>query len=65
MKKPFNIDADPMNADWAKHTWDVDLPTNPVDMRAWLKECGMSVSEFRKSPLYQFNVEKMPWLKEV
>ncbi len=59
-----NIDADPMNADWTKRTWDAGLPRNPRALRRWLKRQGITPEQFRRSPLYRYNVKRMPWIEE-
>ena len=58
----IELDADLHNADWTKRTW--DLPARNVDeLRAWLKEQGMMAAAFKRLPVYQFNVDKLPWLR--
>lgn len=59
------IDADPMNADWSKQTWDVSLPQSLEEMREWLHKRGMTAEEFRRLPLYKYNVDKIPWLRDL
>ena len=66
MPKPFNIDADPMNADWTKQSW--DLPYRDAkSLRAYLEASGQTVEHFKTLPVYRLNVNKpgMEWLKEL
>lgn len=62
----INIDAEPENRDWAKRTWDLDID-NVTDLRAFLDEIGMSVRDFKRLPVYRWNVDQpgMAWLKEL
>jgi hypothetical protein len=62
----INIDEDPFNRDWAKRTWDLDID-NAEDMRAFLAEIGMTVAEFKESPLYVWHVDDpdKQWLKDL
>lgn len=63
--KPIAIDADPMNANWTKQTWDLGID-NVDDLRAWLERPGgLTVEAFKKLPVYLLNVNKpgMEWLK--
>lgn len=61
----FNIDADVYNADWPKRTWDL-LDIDSVEkLRAYLESRKISVESFKKLPIYIWNVEKLPWLKEL
>ena len=57
-------DADSMNADWPKRTWDLPF-NNAADLRAWLEARGMTVEHFKTLPVYRFNVGKLEWLKEL
>lgn len=60
----INLDEDPNNADWTKRTW--DLPCNDIEsLRKFLKGMGMSAEHFKKLPVYRFNVDKLPWLREL
>ena len=62
----LNLDANPMNADWTKQSW--DLPCNDVkSLRAYLKAGEQTVAHFKELPVYKLNVDKvgMEWLKEL
>jgi hypothetical protein len=58
----LNIDADIENADWTKRTW--DLPEGK-EFEEYLKRTNQSIEEFKKLPVYRFNVDKLPWLKKL
>jgi len=58
-----NLDEDPENADWPKRTW--DLPTDMDEVRALLRAWGMTVEEFKRLPVYRWNVDKVPGLKDL
>ncbi len=58
-----NIDSDRDNADWSKRTW--DLPNNLDDLRALLKRNRITVKQFKRLPVYQWNVGKISWLKDL
>jgi len=62
--KAINLDADPMNADWTKQTWDLSVD-NVEDLRKMLKALGIPVREFKQLPVYKLNVEKLEWLKDL
>jgi hypothetical protein len=63
---PFNLDADPFNADWPKRTWDLDID-NVEELRQFLRDTGTSVEAFKRLPVYVWNVVKpeMAWLKDL
>lgn len=54
-------DADLRNADWTKRTWDLGID-NADDLQAHLVQSGMTFEEFKRLPVYLFNVGKLPWL---
>ena len=58
------IDADLDNADWTKRTWDLPYH-NAEDLRAHLKAVGQTVAEFKRLPVYRFNVDKLEWLRDL
>lgn len=61
----FNIDADPHNADWTKRTWDLlDIDSKEKLLR-YLERTGMTVEQFKKLPVYQFNKDKLDFLKDL
>ncbi|MBU0611783.1 MAG: hypothetical protein KKI08_28160 [Armatimonadetes bacterium] len=60
-----NLDADKDNADWAKATWDFPNIHSAEDFRAYLARVPMTVEEFKQLPVYRWNKEKVPWLKEL
>jgi len=50
-----NIDAITENADWTKQTW--DLPEyKSKEFMDWLKFSGMTLAQFKKLPVYKFNL---------
>jgi len=52
----LNIDANPDNADWTKKSW--DLPKyKSKEFMEWLKFTGMTLEEFRKLPVYKWNLK--------
>ena len=65
----FSPDANQRNADWTKRTWDIFMDgrfiDNVKDLRAYIKRSGGTVEEFKKLPVYQMNVGKLDWLKEL
>lgn len=53
-----NIDADLENADWTKQTW--DLPKyKSKEFMDWLRFSGMTLTQFKKLPVYQLNKDKL------
>ena len=62
--EPIYPDADPIDADWTKRTWDLNVH-NVQDLRRLLKAWGMSVRKFKKLPIYKLNVDKIKWLKDL
>lgn len=60
----FCIDADPMNLDWTKQTWDLPA-TNRAELLEMLAKEGTAVEEFKKLPVYLLNVNKIEWLKDL
>lgn len=52
------------SGDWAKKTWDLGID-NVEDLRQWLAETHQSVEHFKRLPVYRWNVDKLPWLKEL
>ncbi|MGH7503410.1 MAG: hypothetical protein ACREL7_16910 [Longimicrobiales bacterium] len=60
----INIDEDPVNRDWTRQRW--DLPARNVrELRAYLREHGMTVEQFKQMPVYTLNVTKLRWLKRL
>ena len=58
MPETPNIDANSENADWTKMTW--DLPKyKSKEFNEWLSQSGMTLTEFKKLPVYQFNKNKL------
>lgn len=60
-----NMDADKANADWTKATFDFPGLDTPELFRAYLARLGCSVADFKTLPVYRWNVDKVPWLKEL
>jgi hypothetical protein len=60
----YHLDAKPENADWPKRTWDLGID-NVEDLRAYLSRTGTPVADFKRLPVYRWNLEKLPWLKEL
>ena len=54
-------DADLRNADWTKRTWDLGV-NNAEELTAHLARSGMTFAEFKRLPVYVWNVGKLPWL---
>lgn len=43
------------NADWTKQIW--DLPKyKSKEFMSWLKRSGMTLKQFRRLPVYKFNL---------
>jgi hypothetical protein len=63
---PIAIDAEPRNADWLKRTWDLDIHDADA-LRAFLDDIGEAIEDFKKLPIYLWNVEQpgMEWLKDL
>ena len=62
---PPSLDQSNDNANWPKKTWDL-LGIDDIDkLRAWLARSGQTAEAFKQGPLYRWNVDKMPWLKEL
>ncbi len=61
----INVDANLRNADWTKRTWDLlDIKTKE-DLERYLKGKGMTMKDFKKLPVYQFNKDKLDFLKDL
>jgi hypothetical protein len=52
---PFNIDADPMNADWTKQSWDLPDCKSPAFFRIVPKD---TLDNFRTLPVYRWATRK-------
>lgn len=65
MKMAINIDEHLHNADWTKSTWDLLDVNSKKALTEYLKKSGMTLAHFKKLPIYQFNKNKIPWLKGV
>jgi len=65
--EPYVIwpDGDLANADWTKTAWDFPDIESADDLLAWIEAQGMTVAEFKALPVYQFNKDKIAWLKEI
>lgn len=50
-----NVDADPMNADWTKSTWDLP-PYKSEEFMQYLEASGSALEDFRRLPVYKFAV---------
>lgn len=61
---PICLDADSMNADWTKQTWDLPA-TSRAELLEMLEKQNTSVQEFKKLPVFLMNVDKIEWLKEL
>ena len=66
MPRPtIDLDGSLDNADWTKQVWDL-VGIDDIDkLRAYLKANKMSPAQFKRLPVYRFNVKKMPWLREL
>lgn len=51
----INIDADEMNADWVKRTWDLP-PYKSQEFMNFLRFTGSTLEQFRDTPVYRFAV---------
>lgn len=49
---PVNIDADPVNADWTKATWDLP-PYGSQEFKDYLKSVGMTLAHFKTLPVFK------------
>lgn len=58
-----SLDAAPLNADWTKRAWDLHGVDSIDSLREWLRSTGQSADEFKKLPIYRFNVDKLVWLR--
>lgn len=61
----WNIDAELHNADWTKKTWDLLGIDSKKELLEHLKESGLSLTQFKKLPVYQFNKDKIKFLKDL
>ena len=61
---PINLDADLFNADWSKRTWDFSHINSKMELISHLKMMGMSWAAFQRLPVFQMNVERLPWLTQ-
>jgi hypothetical protein len=62
----IDLDADLVNADWTKQTWDIPAK-NVEELRAFLRQHRMSVKAFKRKPAY-LAVKDRPgfaWLREL
>lgn len=60
----IELDENPYNADWAKRTW--DLPFDNVEsLRPFVLSGWGSIEAFKQEPIYKYNVNKLPWLKDL
>lgn len=60
-----DVDADLVNADWVKRTWDLLHIKTVEQLKAHLQAVGMSVAQFKKLPVYRANLDTLPWLKDL
>lgn len=60
----IRLDANMGNADWTKQTWDLGID-NIDDLLEYLQDTNMSPEHFMTLPVYQYNVNKLSWLKEL
>ncbi len=58
------LTGDIENEDWTKRTWDLPFD-NAEDLREYIEAIGMTVEEFKRLPIYRWNVDKMPWLEKL
>lgn len=62
----INADESPENADWVKRTWDFpDSIQSAEEFRKVLKGLLIDPEHFKELPVYKFNVDKIPWLKDL
>lgn len=52
----INIDEQIGNADWTKTKWDLPKYKSKA-FNDWLKFLGMTLTQFKKLPVYKFNLE--------
>lgn len=61
--RDINIDAGD-NADWLRtgegFPWD-----SKQELFVFLNQSGMSVEDFKQTPVYRLNLEDVPWLQEL
>jgi len=61
----FSPDANPDDADWPKRSFDFPGVTNAEQMRNLIIAGGNTIEEFKTFPVYKWNVDKIPWLKDI
>lgn len=61
----FNMDATIENADWIKDRWPWPEIDTVEKLREKLERDEWPVSGFKQTVIYQRNLERMPWLKEL
>lgn len=59
------LDDSDDNADWLRHRWPDTWPTDRAGLLALLADLRTTVDEFKTWPLYRWNVENMPWLRDL
>jgi len=58
----MNIDAELIDADWTKQTW--DLPLTKAGFRSWWRRARMTAASFRALPAYGAK-DRPKWVDEV
>lgn len=59
------VNIDEVDGDWIKRgRWDLPA-TNLSELRAWLAEHGMTVSQFKRLDVYKANVKRLRWLQKL
>ena len=62
----LHLDASPGGEDWIKRgAWDLHGVDDVETLRAYLAQTGMTAEEFKKLPVYQGNVSRLPWLRDL
>lgn len=49
----IDLDAEDINADWTKRTWDLPQPGTP-EFENWMRENGLTLEDVKKLPAYRF-----------
>jgi hypothetical protein len=61
----LRLDGNLVNSDWSKTTWDMLDISNEKELEEFLSKNGLTLNSFKKLPIYQFNKDKVPFLKKI
>jgi hypothetical protein len=60
------VELDRYDGDWIKRgRWDLVGVNTLPKLRRWLEQQGITAAQFKRLDVYQANVDRLPWLRDL